>query len=187
MGETAAAGDMDGLEQEHNQEHVVQQTQNHALLRPALAYRLPAEVRRRCVNLTLKLSLLRRCRASPGTQAANMRTFYTNIYPSGTHFEIIDEPPVAIRKFSPCGRYLVTFSKSPGVYSLVVYRLRRGLRPTHEFPAHLWAHYFEEHFSTVISQGNNLLNKDFSLFSEGSRFLLIASTKTVSKDLGPLV
>ena len=44
--------------------------------------------------------------------------------------KVTDEPMVAIRKFSPCGRYLVTFSKSPGVYSLVVYRMRRAVRNT---------------------------------------------------------
>ena len=45
----------------------------------------------------------------------------------------------------------------------------------------MWAHYFEEHFSTVISRGAVLLNKDFCLFSEGSRFLLVASTETVRR------
>lgn len=175
MDEVEHYGGDEGSRAEH-----LPQSQNSAPLRPALCLRLPTQARRRCGNLALKLSLLRRCRARPGAQSANARTFYTNVYPSGTHFEVTDEPPVAIRKFSPCGRYLVTFSKSPGVYSLIVYRLRRGLRTTSTFPAQLWSHYFEEHFTTNISQGSNLLNKDFCLFSESSKFLFIASTKAVN-------
>lgn len=98
------------------------------LLTPALAHRLPPAYRRQGANLTRKLMLLRQCGGKPQTHLGNTRTLYEHLVPNETHFHVDDEPAVAIRKFSPCGRYLVTFSKTPGVYSLVVFRLKRGTR-----------------------------------------------------------
>lgn len=59
---------------------------------------------------------VRRTRHPTRNAGWQQRQFYLHVYPRETHYEVEDEPNVAIRKFTPCGRYIVTFSRSPGVH-----------------------------------------------------------------------
>jgi len=106
------------------------------------------------------------------------RQFYRHTYPRHTHFDVQDDPNVSIRKFSPCGKYLITFSKSSSHY-IQVYRLKRGFRQqeTAVDPSVLWSHFFKLHFKSQLCRGANVsLNKDLCLFGKGSRFVIVAST-----------
>eukprot|EP00040_Diaphanoeca_grandis_P012474 m.63192 g.63192 ORF g.63192 m.63192 type:complete len:595 (-) comp23254_c0_seq1:70-1854(-) len=133
-------------------------------------------LRSRSSNNTLRIVDRDRHRYKPGVHSLKQREFYTSIYPNTCAHEIDDDPTVAIRKFSPCGRYLITFSRTSGVHYVHVFRMKSGYRPTKETPTALWQHYFVIHFSAVISQGNQMLNKDFCLFSSDAQYLLVAST-----------
>ena len=85
---------------------------------------------------------------------------------------------VAIRKFSPCGRYLVTFSRTRDEHALRVFTFLPGFRPEEdEFPSNLWSHYFKLRFEITFEY---LLNKDFCLFTRDARHVLIASTHTTT-------
>eukprot|EP00041_Stephanoeca_diplocostata_P011813 m.195639 g.195639 ORF g.195639 m.195639 type:complete len:547 (+) comp18681_c0_seq6:306-1946(+) len=103
------------------------------------------------------------------------RRFYENVYPRVTHFEIDDEPMETIRKFSPCGQYLVTFTRNFGVNLVVAYKCRMAHRKVKELSGGFWKHYFGEHFSCQISAVNKSLQKDFCLFVLESKFLVVAS------------
>lgn len=118
-----------------------------------------------------------RYRAAPNSQLPNQRLFYHHVYPNKTHYQIADEPAVAIRKFSPDGKYLITFSRSPREHSVCVYSVRSGFRRTNDSISNAWSHYFKLHFKTIVSYGQRIINKDFLLFANGSQYLLLATTE----------
>lgn len=43
----------------------------------------------------------------------------------------------------------------------------------------VWSNYFTKHFSSVLSQGLDVLSKDFCLFSPQCRFIVVASSQPV--------
>eukprot|EP00911_Craspedida_sp_UC1_P000033 UC1_evm1s28 len=144
---------------------------------PAFAVPVRSDQRRRAQNLAHNLRLLRSCIPKPNAHIPNARRCFGSVYPGDTHFDVQGIPGVSLRKFSPCGQYLVAFSKSPNVHSVYVFRLRRGFRPTAAppCPKTIWSHHFERHFMTIVSHEPAALNKDFCLFSQQSRYLLLAS------------
>ncbi len=104
-------------------------------------------------NIVHKLRLWQRQRNCPNAARSNnklssarfstsnliFRKIYLNIYPKATHYQVEDEmvrkrwplltlKSVALRKFSPCGQYLIAFSRSTSIHSLEVYRLKPGVR-----------------------------------------------------------
>jgi len=154
----------------------------------------------------------RRSRHHTRNAAWQQRQFYLHVYPRTTHYEIEDDPNVAIRKFTPCGRFVVTFSRAPDVHRVdvcvllpllsshqscassfpavvfrmdnVSYRLRTGYRHTDKCPQALWKHFFQLHFSCQVCRGEDVaLNKDFCLFTPDARYLLVASTKSIDEPL----
>jgi hypothetical protein len=84
-----------------------------ARLLPATAVPLPPACRHRAQNLAYKLLLLRQGRSAPGAHGLNVRSLSAHLPPVATHYAPAGEPPVTIRKFSPCGRYLITFVAHP--------------------------------------------------------------------------
>ncbi len=95
---------------------------------PATALRLPPACRHRSQNLAYKLHLMRQCRSAPGAHGCNVRSLSAHLLPAATHFAPAAEPLVTARKFSPCGRYLVTFSRAPGVHAVVLFRFNLATR-----------------------------------------------------------
>eukprot|EP00039_Didymoeca_costata_P018303 m.332973 g.332973 ORF g.332973 m.332973 type:complete len:596 (+) comp17038_c0_seq1:229-2016(+) len=124
-------------------------------------------------NIVHRLTSRARARSKPSATIPNLRQLYLNIFPNATHFRVEDEPSVAIRKFSPCGRYLVSFSRSVGVHFIRVFKFKMGFRSQKEFPKNVWKHFFQDHFTTSTP---HVLNKDFCLFTRDSRFVLTASS-----------
>eukprot|EP00051_Salpingoeca_urceolata_P010415 m.127401 g.127401 ORF g.127401 m.127401 type:complete len:603 (+) comp16705_c0_seq1:187-1995(+) len=141
-------------------------------------------VRSRCNNLTLRLQALSRFRGRPNTQAPNFRTVYNHVYPSTTLYDVDVQQDLSLRKFSPCGRYFVAFSRHTAAHSVSVFQFKWSTRSEEASrPEQLWSSFFRSHFTTTVAHAPDTLSKDFCLFTEHSRYLLIASTRATPRDM----
>ena len=105
--------------------------------------------------------------ANPGSNLSRNRELHSNIVPNETFFDIA-LPQLNIRKFTPCGRYLVTFSKQQHSISLFSYL---GLKASDSDPGDVWNKLFLLKYETNLTFGSELLCKDFCLFTTNCKYV----------------
>lgn len=143
-----------------------------------------------------------------GTVWNKTRTFYQCIIPNFTVVNV-EKPPFYLRKFSPDGNYFIVFSADQTSVEVYVFQgsqaaenflssvegniLHETLKPSIEFKTfyqkvkeQLFSKFFVlKHQIPVTSEGQNL-NRECSLFTDDSRYVLVMSAAPTSTDPSPL-
>jgi len=99
------------------------------------------------------------------------RKFYTNVVPTSTIYNCSIPSSIHIRKFSPCGNYLLCFSKNQHAIQCYAY----SPRSIRNEPAEVFASMFTLIYETNLTSGSELLCKDFCLFTQDNRHIILAS------------
>jgi hypothetical protein len=95
------------------------------------------------------------------------RDMYRFIYPAHTTFNT-PTPAVSIRKFSPCGKYLICFSKQK--HSIKVYDYQVPKQGTQVYPH--FNDFFSLRYELDVTSGTETLAFDFCLFTIDKKFVL---------------
>eukprot|EP01137_Pigoraptor_chileana_P006366 Opistho-2@50652 len=109
----------------------------------------------------------------PNMRLTEARSFYTNVFPNHTLHDV--QMPLGImRKFSPDGHLLLSISRSQ--HSIKMYRFK-GPAPAvdHITQANAFDAFFEPHFELSLTSSPEVIHKDFCLFTEGCKFMILAS------------
>lgn len=136
----------------------------------------------------------------PGTSFHVARKFHTNLLPNFTVVNV-DKPPCFLRKFSPDGRYFVTFSSNQ--MSIEIYEFQGTSAAEHLFQSmtgeymnnsdphaacikgELFGKFFKlKYITSVASDGENL-NRECSLFTDDGKFVIVGSAAYVPDDPHP--
>ncbi|ESO05868.1 hypothetical protein HELRODRAFT_64519, partial [Helobdella robusta] len=130
--------------------------------------------------------------------------FYTNIVP-GLTVVGVEKPPCFLRKFTPDGKYFIAFSSDQT--SLEIYEFRGSqaagnllknvtgdLLPftlesnetIHNVRANLFSTFFTLKHTVNVSTDNEGLNRECSLFTDDSRYVIVGSTVTLPEEPYPV-
>lgn len=140
-------------------------------------------------------------RTRPGTHLHALREFYTNITPN-LSVTNVEKPAGFLRKFSPDGKLLIAFTFDQT--ALEVYRFRgvaaaanltdgwpddvvpnTNDERTHRIRSRLFETLFRlQHVVHVTSMGKQL-NRECSLFTADSRYVIIGAASFIAEDLRP--
>jgi len=129
------------------------------------------------------------------------RGFYTNIFPGFTLVNV-EKPPCFLRKFSPDGKKFIAFSSDQT--SLEVYRyqgpaaaadLLKDVQGEHldnqQTPTNnrirncVFTRFFKLEFTVSVSNCNEQLNRECSLFTDDGRFVIIGSAAFIPDEPHP--
>ena len=138
----------------------------------------------------------------PGVQFNQSRMFYTNIFPNFTIVNV-EKPPCFLRKFSPDGRYFIAFSAAQT--SLEIYEFNgpaaaadllkhfSGEHTSSGYDPHLsylhsklFDRFFTQKQVTVVAANHEQLNRECSLFTDDSKYVIVGSAIHVPEDPSPL-
>ncbi|CAE1300060.1 DET1 [Acanthosepion pharaonis] len=138
----------------------------------------------------------------PGVQFNQSRMFYTNIFPNFTIVNV-EKPPCFLRKFSPDGRYFIAFSAAQT--SLEIYEFNgpaaaadllkhfsgehtsSGYDPQLSYlHSKLFDRFFTQKQVTVVAANHEQLNRECSLFTDDSKYVIVGSAIHVPEDPSPL-
>jgi hypothetical protein len=98
----------------------------------------------------------------------DFKQLYSTVYPKATAFDV-SVPNCTFRTFSPCGKYLIAFSKNQHALSVYLYNpTKTRLGPIG------FNDCFVLHYEKDLTSGTELLCKDFCLFTKDKRFVLLA-------------
>ncbi|KAJ3147131.1 hypothetical protein HDU86_008127 [Geranomyces michiganensis] len=100
----------------------------------------------------------------PQSLLAAEKQMFSCVYPTDTLYGV-ETPPITLRKFSPDGM---------NFHAVRVYRYV-GQPDRHSDSSTAFEDFFEVCFETVLTGGNELLSKDFLLFSRNGRHIIVAS------------
>ncbi|KAJ3397366.1 phosphatidylinositol-4- kinase [Lobulomyces angularis] len=109
----------------------------------------------------------------PNTHYLRDRDLYAHIYPNHTHFNIISPANCLIRKFTPDGKFLVCFSER--YHGIQLYAFKGLKTSVDSHPSEVWQTTFDHFCSTTITFGNEQLCKDFCLFTNDNKYIILAS------------
>lgn len=132
----------------------------------------------------------------PGTHFHTARQFYQNVFPNFTVINV-EKPPCFLRKFSPDGKHFIAFSNDQT--SLEVYKymgpamaadLLRNIHDKNEnkrfeLKSKIFERFFKLKFVVNVSQGNEQLNRECSLFSDDGRYVIIGSASFIPEEIRP--
>lgn len=133
----------------------------------------------------------------PGTHYHCARQFYQNIFPNFTVINV-EKPPCFLRKFSPDGRHFIAFSAdqtSLEVYAyngpaaaadlLFVTEDEEVYQRIDDVKHRLFDRFFTLKFRVNVAKGAEQLNRECSLFSEDSRYVIIGSASFIPDEIRP--
>ncbi|XP_020283573.1 DET1 homolog isoform X2 [Pseudomyrmex gracilis] len=138
----------------------------------------------------------------PGTHVHKARQFYQNVFPNFTVMNV-EKPPCFLRKFSPDGKYLMAFSAdqtSIEVYEYYGASAAADLLANCEgeyighkndnYSFHIRSNIFSRFFKVkwiinIVMQSNHQLNRECSLFSDDSRYVIVGSAAHIPDELRP--
>lgn len=163
------------------------------------------ELKRRKIpqqNVTWRLIHRETHRSPPGSQFHQARLFYTNVFPNYTVVDV-EKPPCFLRKFSPDGRYFVSFSSDQT--SIEVYEFQGAAaaesymrnakgdfmsssddRETSYIRAKLFDVFFKRKHVTTVAVNGEHLNRECSLFTDDGKFVIVGSAMYIPEDPHPL-
>lgn len=134
-----------------------------------------------------------------GTQMNRTLKFYHSVHPDLTVINV-EKPGCFLRKFSPNGRYLVAFSAQQSdieIYEFLgvsaagnLLHNAGDLNCTRFLPATMNSKIRERIFSSLfrlrhivqVTAGHDQLNRECSIFSEDSRYVLVGSSLAIPDD-----
>jgi de-etiolated-1 len=137
----------------------------------------------------------------PGTELHCTRDFYLNVFPNYTVANV-DTPPCFLRKFSPDGKYFLAFSSDQTSLEIYKYLGPSALgdlistcsgevleeQNEHEI-SDIRSKAFERIFQLKhvvnISQSGEQLNRECSLFTDDSRYVIVGSAVHMNEDSRP--
>ncbi|KAG0206994.1 acid phosphatase det1 [Mortierella sp. GBA30] len=99
------------------------------------------------------------------------RRLYRSVYPNAT-IHGVDCQFSNLKKFTPCGQYLIGMSKNQR--SVHIYRFKGSGGPAEERPVESlnFKDFFELKHETVVLRESELLSKDFCLVTANGRFIV---------------
>ncbi|KAF9938475.1 acid phosphatase det1 [Mortierella alpina] len=102
------------------------------------------------------------------------RRIYRSIYPNAT-IHGVDCQFSNLKKFTPCGQYLIGMSKNQR--SVHIYRFKGSGGPAEERPVESlnFRDFFELKHETVVLRESETLSKDFCLVTANGRFIIVAA------------
>ncbi|KAF8937626.1 acid phosphatase det1 [Dissophora ornata] len=102
------------------------------------------------------------------------RRLYRSIYPNTT-IHGVDCQFSNLKKFTPCGQYLIGMSKNQR--AVHIYRFKGSGGPPEDRPAESlnFKDFFELKHETVVLKESEMLSKDFCLVTANGRFILVAA------------
>lgn len=133
----------------------------------------------------------------PGTHFHTARQYYQNICPNFTVINV-EKPPCFLRKFSPDGKHFIAFSADQSALEIYTYmgpsaagdllqkiKYEKGEKNNFEVKSKIFERFFKQKFVVNITQGNEQLNRECSLFSEDGRYVIVGSASYIPEDLRP--
>jgi de-etiolated-1 len=125
-------------------------------------------------SLLHKLRNREMCRPRPSANTLHTRRFYEAVVPNYTVYDV-ECPNCFIKKFTPDGEYLVCFSRS--LHELQLYRFvspeGKSLSKEEE---KRFTNYFKLVYEVTLTNGNDMMAKEFCLFSTCGNYLILASS-----------
>lgn len=125
------------------------------------------------------------------------RQFYSNVVPNLTCVNI-DKPSCFLRKFTPDGKYLIAFSSDQSSLEVFEYQgpqvaasllshdhnseVIGSLDQSDEIRKNLFKVFFKAKHEIQVTLNHEQLNREFSLFTEDSQFVILASSALVSDE-----
>ena len=138
--------------------------------------------------------------AKPGTHFHTCRSFYQNVVPNYTIINV-EKPPCFLRKFSPDGKHLITFSNDQRSLEVYEYQgpsvaadLLQGLagefvgnNPDEalELRSKVFSRFFRLKHTIPVAPASEQLNRECSLFTMDGRFVIVGSACYVPEDPQP--
>lgn len=137
----------------------------------------------------------------PGTECNRNRPFYLNVFPNFTMVNV-DIPSCYLRKFSPDGKHFLTFSSDQT--SVEIYRYlgpsaaadllkscegekldNKDYRHSNDVRCKAFERFFSLKHRVNIAHAREHLNRECSLFTEDSRYVIIGSALRTNEDSRP--
>lgn len=133
------------------------------------------------------------------------RCFYQNIFPNMSVINI-DKPPCFLRKFTPDGKYLIAFSndqsslhvytyQGPAVANELLEKIniegdfvggeRSRMDESAFIQANIFSHFFKLKHIVNLTSNYERLNRECSLFTNDSRYVIVASSATINDQVFP--
>ncbi|RDD37456.1 DET1-like protein [Trichoplax sp. H2] len=157
----------------------------HESERPFRPRRLPIQ------NIVWKLHQRQCNQASPGTNWYQTRSLYQNICPNFTVVDV-EKRLCFMRKFSPDGNSFIAFSldqKSVEIYQFQGPSAAESLLHANVDAAYLRSKifdvFFKRQFITTVTSNGELLNRECSLYTDDSRYVIVCSAIAVPEDPSP--
>ncbi|XP_078687648.1 DET1 homolog [Branchiostoma floridae x Branchiostoma belcheri] len=140
--------------------------------------------------------------AYPGTNWHIARSFHQNLFPNFTIVNV-EKPPCFLRKFSPDGKHFIAFSSDQT--SIEIYKFRGShaaenilfsregellsgadaSNSASQIRACLFDTFFELLHTTSVAPNGEHLNRECSLFTEDSRYVIVGSAMYVPEEPYP--
>ncbi|XP_014239003.1 DET1 homolog [Trichogramma pretiosum] len=137
----------------------------------------------------------------PGTHVHTARQFYQNIFPNYTVVNV-EKPPCFLRKFSPDGKYLVAFSADQSSLEIYEYQgagaagdMLVGCKDDYignkndpksfDLRNFIFRKFFKIKWVVNIVQSNEQLNRECSLFTDDSRYVIVGSAAFIADEVRP--
>ena len=142
-------------------------------------------------NIVWKLRQRQCCPATPGTNWYQTRSFYQNICPNFTVVDV-EKRLCFMRKFSPDGNSFIAFSldqKSIEIYQFqgpsAAESLLRSKIDSTLLRSKIFDIFFKRKFITTITSQGELLNRECSLYTDDSRYVIVCSAIAVPEEPTP--
>ncbi|XP_019878959.1 DET1 homolog [Aethina tumida] len=133
----------------------------------------------------------------PGTHYHSARQFHQNIVPNYTLINV-EKPPCFLRKFSPDGKHFIAFSCDQMSLEIYVYQGpaaaadllqnfndRNNEKKKFEINSQIFGRFFKMKHVVNVARGNEQLNRECSLFTDDSRYVIIGSASFIPEEIRP--
>ena len=124
---------------------------------------------------------------SPSEWYHHTRELYTIIIPDGHYSNVKTPDGCYLRKFSPDGRHLLAFSQDQR--SVELFQFKGSTRGTPDLQNDdrnvIFKTFFEHLVSVAVCHGNEVLNRECSLFLENCDYVIVVSSYPLPDDIPP--